>query len=334
MMSDSSRRRLYVRSEAWPLARPFTISRGAKTMAEVVLVEIEENGRFGRGECVPYPRFGQTPAAAVEMIAAVTGEIEAGLGRVALQERLPPGPARNALDCALWDLEAKMSAQPAWHLAGIAAPSPVITAETIALDAPEAMAAAAARLSERPLLKIKVGAEDVVQRVSAVRAAAPGARLTIDANEGWDLPLLQRIGGRLAALDIEVIEQPLPAIEDTHLHGFTMEQPALCADESCHTVADLERLPHAYRMINIKLDKAGGLTEALHLAAAARARGLEVMIGCMVATSLSIAPAMLLARDASIVDLDGPLWLAQDREPALKFANGWIYPPDAALWGS
>lgn len=333
MMSGSSRRRLHVRSEAWPLARPFTISRGAKTMAEVVLVGIEENGRFGRGECVPYPRFGQTPAAAVETISAVAAEIEAGLGRAALQETLPPGPARNALDCALWDLEAKMSARPAWHLAGIAAPSPAITAETIALDTPVAMAAAAARLSDRPLLKIKVGDKEVVERVSAVRAAAPAARLVVDANEGWNLALLQRIGGMLAALDVEVIEQPLPAIQDASLHGFTLHEPALCADESCHTVADLERLPAAYRMINIKLDKAGGLTEALRLAAAARACGLQVMVGCMVATSLGIAPAMLLARDARIVDLDGPLWLAHDRDPALKFYNGWIYPPEAALWG-
>lgn len=324
---------MYVRGEAWPLARPFTISRGAKTIAEVVLVEIEENGRYGRGECVPYPRFGQTPALVVDMIGAVGGEIEAGLDRVALQERLPPGPARNALDCALWDLEAKLSARPAWHLAGIAAPSPVVTAETIGLDAPQAMAAAAARLSDRPLLKIKVGDKGVVERVRAVRAAAPAARLVVDANEGWNLALLHRIGGMLAALDVEVIEQPLPDIQDASLHGFTLQQPALCADESCHTVADLERLPDAYRMINIKLDKAGGLTEALQLAAAARARGLEVMIGCMVATSLGIAPAMLLAREARIVDLDGPLWLTHDRDPALKFAHGWIYPPEAALWG-
>ena len=247
--------------------------------------------------------------------------------------KLPPGAARNALDCALWDLEAKASARPVWQLAGIAAPRPAITAETIALDAPEAMAAAAAQLRDRPLLKVKVGAEEVVERVGAVRAAAPTARLIVDANEGWDLALLQRIAGMLAALDVEVIEQPLPASEDASLRAFA-GPPCRCAPtKSCHAVADLERLPEAYRMVNVKLDKAGGLTEALRLAAAARARGLDVMIGCMVATSLGIAPAMLLAGDAQVVDLDGPLWLARDRDPALRFADGWIYPPDATLWG-
>jgi L-alanine-DL-glutamate epimerase-like enolase superfamily enzyme len=194
------------------------------------------------------------------------------------------------------------------------------------------MAAAAAQLRDRPLLKVKVGADDVIERVGAVRAAAPSARLVVDANEGWDLALLQRIAGMLAALDVEVIEQPLPASEDATLRDFA-GPPALCADESCHTVADLERLPDAYRMINIKLDKAGGLTEALRLAAAARARGLGVMVGCMVATSLGIAPAMLLAGEAQVVDLDGPLWLAHDRGRALKFADGWIYPPERTLWG-
>lgn len=318
--------------EAWPLARPFTISRGTKTEAEVVLVEIEEKGVRGRGECVPYLRYGETPSMVVETIAAVAGEVGAGLDRAELQETLPPGAARNALDCALWDLAAKMTGRPVWTFAGIAAPRPVITAETIALDAPEAIKAAAARLRGRPLLKIKVGAEEVVERVRAVRAAAADARLIVDANEGWDVALLQRIGGMLAALNVEVIEQPLPASQDACLRDFA-GVPALCADESCHTVADIEHLPDAYRMVNIKLDKAGGLTEALHLAAAARARKLDVMIGCMVATSLGIAPAMLLAGEAKIVDLDGPLWLAHDREPGLKFADGWIYPPDAALWG-
>lgn len=295
-------------------------------------MEIEENGVRGRGECVPYLRYGETPSVVVQTIDAVAGEVEAGLDRLELQERLPPGAARNALDCALWDLDAKVTGWPVWALAGIAAPRPAMTAETVAIDAPEAMKAAAERLSGRPLLKIKVGAADVVERIRNVRAAAPGARLIVDANEGWDLALLQEIGGMLAALEVELIEQPLPASQDACLHGFT-GAPALCADESCHTVADLERLPDAYGMVNIKLDKAGGLTEALRVAAAARARKLDVMIGCMVATSLGIAPAMLLAGEAKIVDLDGPLWLARDREPGLKFADGWIYPPDEVLWG-
>lgn len=331
-MPGSSRRKLRVRAEGWPLACPFTISRGTKTTAEIVLVDIEENGRRGRGECVPYARYGETQPEVVRAIEAIAAEIEAGLERAELQERLPPGAARNAVDCALWDLEAKTTGQPAWVLAGMAMPRPVITAETIALDAPQSMAAAAARLSDRPLLKIKVAYHDVVERIVAVRAAAPRARLIVDANESWDLELLQRVGEILLALDVKVIEQPLPASQDARLGGY-VGVPPLCADESCHTAADLDRLPSAYRMVNVKLDKAGGLTEALRLTAAARVRGLEVMIGCMVATSLGIAPAMLLAGEAHLVDLDGPLWLARDRDPALKFAQGWIYPPDAALWG-
>jgi L-Ala-D/L-Glu epimerase / N-acetyl-D-glutamate racemase len=331
-MHGPPHRRLKVRAEAWPLARPFTISRGTKTTAEVVVVEIEQDGLHGRGECVPYPRYGETPVEVVKTIAAIAADIEAGLTRESLQEKLPPSAARNALDCALWDLEAKASVRPVWQLAGIAAPRPAITAETIALDAPELMAAAAAQLRDRPLLKVKVDAEDVIERVGAVRAAAPSARLIVDANEGWDLALLQRIAGMLAALDVELIEQPLPAPDDEGLRRFT-GPPALCADESCHSAADLERLPEAYRVVNVKLDKAGGLTEAFRLVAEARARGLGIMVGCMVATSLGIAPAMLLAGDAQVVDLDGPLWLAHDRGPALKFADGWIYPADPMLWG-
>lgn len=325
-------RRMRVREEAWPLARPFTISRGTKTTAEVVMVEIEADGVHGRGECVPYPRYGETRAGVAAALTALIPEVEGGLDRAALQSLLPAGAARNALDCALWDLEAKRTGHRAWRLAGLPAPRPSLTAETIALDTPEVMAAAAARLSDRALLKIKVGAEDVVERVGAVRAAAPRIRLVVDANEGWDLDLLERIGGMLAALDVEVIEQPLPAAQDGTLEGFVSAVP-LCADESCHTLADLERLPAAYRMVNVKLDKAGGLTEAIRLVAAARASGREVMIGCMVATSLGIAPATLLTGDAAIVDLDGPLWLAHDRGPSLKFTGGWIYPPDPALWG-
>jgi L-alanine-DL-glutamate epimerase-like enolase superfamily enzyme len=331
-MPIASLRRLDVRAEAWPLDRHFTISRGSKAVAETVLVEIEENGRVGRGECVPYRRYGETPAKVIDTITSVAGDIEAGLGRAALQQKLPPGAARNALDCALWDLEAKLTGVPVWRLAGSVPPRPTITAETIALDTPQAMAAAAARLSGRTLLKIKVGDKDILERVGAVRAGAPRARLVVDANEAWDLALLERSAGMLAALGVEVIEQPLPAAQDACLRDFT-GTPELCADESCHTVADLEALPNAYRMINIKLDKAGGLTEALRLRAAARARRLDVMIGCMVGTSLGIAPAMLLASEAKIVDLDGPMWLADDRTPALNFADGCIYPPDAALWG-
>jgi len=325
-------RRLTVRAEAWPLARPFTIARGTKTTADVVTVEIEDAGRHGRGECVPYPRYGESTAGVLAAITAVREQVEAGLDRAGLQSLLPAGAARNALDCALWDLEAKQAGRPVWQLAGLIAPRPVITAETIALDSVEAMAAAAARLRDRPLLKVKVGAEDVIERVGAVRAAAPSARLVVDANEGWDLPLLERIAGMLAALDVEVIEQPLPASADPLLADYASPIP-LCADESCHRTEDLDRLPAAYGMVNVKLDKAGGLSEALRLIAAARARRMQVMVGCMVATSLGVAPAMLLTEHARVVDLDGPLWLMHDRGPGLKFANGCVYPPEAALWG-
>ncbi|MBK8175386.1 MAG: L-Ala-D/L-Glu epimerase [Rhodospirillales bacterium] len=325
-------RKMTMRGESWPLARPFTISRGTKTTAEVVVVEIEENGAHGRGECVPYPRYGESTESVLATIAAAAADIEAGLDRSGLRERLTPGAARNALDCALWDLDAKTSGRHVWQIAAGAAPRPVVTAETIALDTAEAMAAAAQQLRDRPSLKIKVGAEDVVERVGAVRAAAPSARLIVDANEGWDFTLLERIVGMLAALDVDVIEQPLPAGADDCLRDFPSPVP-LCADESCHTAGDIDRLAGAYGMINVKLDKAGGLTEALRMTAAARERGLRVMVGCMVATSLGIAPAMLLAADADIVDLDGPLWLAHDRGPALKFADGYIFPPEPALWG-
>ena len=325
-------RKLRVRNEAWPLARPFAISRGTKTTAEVVVAEIEDNGSHGRGECVPYPRYGENVDAVAEAIAALAPEVEAGMDRIALQQRLPAGAARNALDCALWDLEAKSSGRRVWQLAATPAPHPAPTAETIALDTPEAMAARAFCLRERPLLKLKLDAEDVVERVGAVRAAVPRARLIVDANESWDLALLERIGGMLAALDVEVIEQPLPTARDEELRGF-VSKVMLCADESCHTADDIDRLPEAYGMVNVKLDKAGGLTEALRVVAAARAKGRGVMVGCMVGTSLGIAPATLLASVADVVDLDGPLWLAHDRGPELRFSNGCVYPPDPALWG-
>lgn len=325
-------RTLTVRRESWPLARPFTISRGTKTTAEVVFAEIEDDGVYGRGECVPYPRYGESADAVAEAVAALADDIAAGMDRGALQCRLPAGAARNVLDCALWDLEAKASGRRVWQLAALPAPRPAPTAETIGLDTPEAMTAAALGLRGRPLLKLKLDGTDVIERVAAVRAAVPQARLIVDANEGWDLDLLQRIHGMLAALDVELIEQPLPAGADDALRGF-VSQVMLCADEACHTAEDVGRLPDAYGMINVKLDKAGGLTAALQAMAAARARGLRVMVGCMVATSLGIAPATLLAGSADVVDLDGPLWLAHDRGHALRFAEGWVYPPDPTLWG-
>ncbi len=325
-------RTLSVRREMWPLARPFTISRGTKTTAEVVLAEIDDGTVVGRGECVPYPRYGESAEAVADALVALAGDVADGLDRATLQERLPAGAARNALDCALWDLEAKQTRQHVWQLAELPAPRPVPTAETIGLDAPEAMAAAAGGLRGRPLLKLKLDSEDIIERIGAVRAAAPRGRLIVDANESWDIELLQRIGGMLAALEVELIEQPLPVAADGALRDF-IPDVMLCADESCHTAADIDRLPSAYGMVNVKLDKAGGLTEALRVVEAARAGGRKVMVGCMVATSLSMAPAMLLAGQADVVDLDGPLWLAHDRGDSLRFSDGWVYPPEPALWG-
>lgn len=328
-------RSLTVRAEAWPLARPFRISRGTKTAAEVVVAEVsaEQGGRriVGRGECVPYLRYGETVEAVVAAVRAEAEALAEGLSREELLEQMPAGAARNALDCALWDFEAKASGIPAWIRAGLAEPRPAVTAETVALGPPDEMAATASGLQDRPLLKLKMGADGVMERVAAVRQAAPGARLIVDANEGWSLDLLKEIAPQLAALGIEMIEQPLPADADGALAEFASPVP-LCADESFHGLADLAKLA-GYRAVNVKLDKAGGLTAALVLARAAREAGLAVMVGCMVATSLAMAPAMLLAGLADVLDLDGPLWLAHDRQPPLHFGNGVVHPPDPALWG-
>jgi L-alanine-DL-glutamate epimerase-like enolase superfamily enzyme len=325
-------RRLSVQVESWPLARTFTIARGGKRTAEVVVATIDDDGSRGRGECVPYARYGESVAETASTITRLADAVAAGLGRDELQAVLPAGAARNALDCALWDLEAKLCGRRAWDLAGMAAPLPAVSAETLSLDSPERMAAAAALLADRPLLKIKLGGDAVVERVAAVRASAPAARLIVDANEAWDRSTLARVVGPLAALGVEAIEQPLPAAADGELVG--MHPPlALCADESVHTTADLSRLAARYQMINVKLDKAGGLTEAFRLAAEARRFGLQVMVGCMVATSLAMAPATLLTGSAAFTDLDGPLWLARDRQPCLRFDRGRVFPPERQLWG-
>lgn len=326
------KRTLHVASERWPLARPFTISRGTKTVAEVVVAEIRTEEAIGRGECVPYPRYGETVDGVVALLAAYADAVAAGIGREDLLTRMPAGAARNALDCALWDLEAKLAGRPGWQLAGLDAPRRVVTAETIPLDRPAAMADRAAGLAHRPLLKVKLGGKGIIERMTAVRRAAPDARLIVDANEAWSPAVLKAVCPALATLGVEMIEQPLPAGEDAALTGVASPVP-LCADESCHTAADLPRLTGKYAMINVKLDKAGGLTAALGLARAARTTGFEVMLGCMVATSLAMAPALLLASLARIVDLDGPLWLARDRTPPLRFRGGRVSPAPAALWG-
>ena len=325
-------RRLTAAEERWPLADAFVISRGAKTEARLVVAELSEGGARGRGECTPYEHYGETPASVLAEIERVRPELEAGCGREALQSLLPPGAARNALDCALWDLEACLSGVPAWRAAGRLRLDPVKTAYTLSLGEPGEMAEAAAQAARRPMLKLKLGGAGDLERVRAVRQAAPRTRLIVDANEDWDFQTLQALAPELAALDVKLIEQPLPAGEDAVLEGYASPVP-LCADESLHSRAELAACTRRYACINIKLDKAGGLTEALALAADARAAGLIIMVGSMVATSLSMAPALILAQGAEFVDLDGPLLLAEDRKPGLRYLGSMIEPPPPGLWG-
>lgn len=315
---------LTVRTESFRLAQAFTISRGSRTEARVLTVTAGD----GRGECVPYARYGET----LESVAAQVAGLPEGLGRAALQDALPPGAARNAVDCALWDAEAKAAGRRAWELAGLSAPGPVVTAYTLSLDSPEAMEAAARRHADRPLLKIKLGGEGDMARMEAVRRGAPRARVIVDANEGWTAEVYSDLAPHLVRLGVEMVEQPLPAGEDAILAEIARPLP-VCADESCHDRASLPALAGKYDMINIKLDKTGGLTEALALRAAARAAGFRVMVGCMVGSSLAMAPAVLVAQGAEVVDLDGPLLLAQDREVPLRYDDSGVHPPEPALWG-
>ena len=325
-------RALTAGAERWPIAGSFVISRGAKTEAQVVVAELAEASARGRGECTPYPRYGESVASVRAQIEAVRAPLEGGLGRAELQTLMPAGAARNALDCALWDLEAKRSGVPAHVTAGRRRLDPVKTAYTISLGPPEVMAEAALEAARRPMLKLKIGGPDDVDRVRAVRAAAPKTRLIVDANEALSFADLVRLAPELKALDVKLIEQPLKAGEDDELAGFDSPIP-LCADESLHTRAELDACARLYACINIKLDKTGGLTEALALANAARARGLMIMVGSMVATSLAVAPALILAQGADFVDLDGPLLLAKDRSPGLSIHGSMIEPPQPELWG-
>ena len=320
--------RLSVVEERFPLAEVFTISRGSKTEAAVLTATVEAAGAAGRGECVPYARYGET-------IASVRAEIE-GLperfDRAELQEILPAGAARNAVDCALWDLEAKQAGRRVWELAGLAAPGPEITAFTLSLGSPDAMRAKAAEHAHRPLLKIKLGTPDDMPRLEAVRAGAPGAQIIVDANEGWSAEVYADFAPHLHRLGVALVEQPLPAGEDEALIGLDRPVP-VCADESCHDWASLDSLRGKYDLINIKLDKTGGLTEALALKQAARAQGFGIMVGCMVGSSLAMAPAVLVAQGARVTDLDGPLLLAQDRAEPLNYDEAGVHPPKRALWG-
>jgi L-alanine-DL-glutamate epimerase-like enolase superfamily enzyme len=324
---------LSVKIEHWPLAGAFTISRGSKTEAVVVVVELGDGMHRGRGECVPYARYGETPDGVMAAIEAMRPALRRGFDRVALQNAMPAGAARNALDCAFWDLTARQTGRRVYELVGLVAPKPLVTAFTISLASPVAMAEAAERAASRPLLKVKLGGGDEDRaRIAAVRRAAPNAELIVDANEGWSADDLSQNLAACAQAGVTLVEQPLPEGRDDALARIDRPIP-VCADESLHDRASIDALADTYDAINIKLDKAGGLTEALALAAEAERRGLTIMAGCMVATSLAMAPAMLVAQRARVVDLDGPLLLARDRLDGLRYAGSVAYPSEPALWG-
>lgn len=324
--------RLAVAVERWPIAGRFTISRGSRTEAVVVVATIRAGDHVGRGECVPYTRYGETVEGVAAAIEAQWQLVEHGLDRSALQQQLPAGAARNALDCALWDLEAKRSGRRAWEVAGVAPPHSVTTAYTLSLGTPDEMRAAAATARARPLLKVKLGGAGDAARIRAVREGAPDAMLVVDANEAWRVETVAENLAACEAAGVALIEQPFPAGDDAALDGLRTNIP-ICADESFHDRRSLDAVAGRYQAINIKLDKTGGLTEALAVAESARARGLTIMVGCMLGTSLAMAPAMLLTGQADFVDLDGPLLLAKDREPGLRFDGSLVSPPEAGLWG-
>jgi L-alanine-DL-glutamate epimerase-like enolase superfamily enzyme len=325
-------RALTVTGEAFPLATPFRISRGVKTVAEVVTVTLAQGGHVGRGEGVPYPRYGESVAGSIAEAEAVRAALEAGATRADLLTLMAPGAARNAVDCALWDLEAKMAGRSVADLIGAPPLSPMPTAMTVGLDAPDAMARAAATLAHVPLIKVKVGRNDPVAQIRAVRTAAPAPRIIVDPNESWTMAQVRDLQPLLAELRVDLLEQPLPAGEDDELRGFTPPVP-IAADESAHVAGDVASLADRYQVINIKLDKTGGLTAALMLADAAQAHGLTLMTGCMICSSLSIAPALVVARRCAFVDLDGPLWLAADRKGGVRGVDGILHPPAPGFWG-
>ena len=326
-------RSLTVLGETLPLHTPFRISRGVKTAAEVVTVAIAQDGVIGRGECVPYPRYGESIESTIRAIEAARGAVEAGATRHELLTLMPAGAARNAVDCALWDLELRLGASDFASVLGLEKPlRPIVTAMTVGLDTPDRMAAAAAELADAPLLKIKVDRSAPAAQIAAVRAAAPTSQMIVDPNESWTIAEVQGLQDLLIDLRIDLLEQPLPADADDDLRGFRSAIP-IAGDEAVHVAADLATLPDGYGVVNIKLDKTGGLTAALDLARAARERGLGVMTGCMICSSLSIAPAWAIAAQSSFVDLDGPLWLAEDRAGGVSAAHGIMSPPQPGFWG-
>ncbi len=314
--------------DVFKLAQVFTISRGSRTEAQVLTVCLSDGQHQGMGECVPYARYNET-------LDSVTAQIDAlpdAFSRQDLYDLLPAGAARNAVDCALWDLAAKQAGKRVWDLIGLPAPKPEITAYTLSLDTPEAMREQAMKHAHRPLLKIKLGTPDDMPRLEAVRAGAPKAKIIVDANEGWSAEVYTDLAPHLVRLGVALVEQPLPAADDDALIGMDRPVP-VCADESCHDTNSLPHLVGKYDVVNIKLDKTGGLTEALELKRSAIAAGYEIMVGCMVGSSLAMAPATLIAQGAMITDLDGPLLLAQDRDTPLKFDAAGVHPPHPDLWG-
>ncbi|MTI02695.1 N-acetyl-D-Glu racemase DgcA [Roseibium sp. RKSG952] len=317
-----------VSRDVFRLAQVFTISRGSRTEAKVLTVRVSDGTHQGWGECVPYARYDET----LESVEAEIAGLPNAFDRTKLMDLLPAGAARNAVDCALWDLEAKRAGKRAWDLAGLPVPGPEITAYTLSLDTPEKMQAQAAENAFRPLLKIKLGTPDDMPRLEAVRAGAPDAKIIVDANEGWSAEVYADLAPHLVRLGVALVEQPLPAGEDDALIGMDRPVP-VCADESCHDRSSLPKLKGKYDVVNIKLDKTGGLTEALALREQALAEGYRVMVGCMVGSSLAMAPATLLAQGAMVTDLDGPLLLAEDRDNPLIFDDAGVHPPKADLWG-
>lgn len=316
-----------------PLVAPFRIARGVRTATEVVVATVSDGVHVGRGEALPYPRYGESVESVIAQAAALEDAVAHGLDRGRLQSLLAPGAARNALDCALWDLETRRQGVAVGALLGLPGPLPALhSAHTVSLDTPERMARAAAALRHLDLVKIKVDADDPASRIRAVRAQLPHARLIVDPNESWNLEVLRALQPVLAEARIDLVEQPLPAGEDEALQGFESVS-RLCADESCHVASDLPRLRGRYQVVNIKLDKTGGLTGAIELRQAAQAQGFGIMVGCMIASSLSIAPAWHVARTAEFVDLDGPLWLRDDHPGGVVLRDGLLQPPSPGLWG-
>lgn len=325
-------RKLEVISESWPIAGSFTIARGSKTQAEVVVVTLTENGFTGRGEAVPYSRYNETVPQCLASLEVARAAIESDQSMAALAMLDLPKAAKNALDCALWDLAAKTSGTPVWQLAHLQKPQPAVTAYTLSLDTPEAMAKAAANSSHYPLLKLKLGRDGDVDRLNAIREVVPKARLIVDANEGWSPATLPTMLDACQKNRVELVEQPLPSSKDDALLNMP-RRTIICADESAHDIAGLKKLVGKYDAINIKLDKTGGLTNALALATAARELNFKIMVGCMLATSLAMAPAFLLAQFADYVDLDGPLLLSKDRANSIEYSKGIMSPPCPELWG-